>query len=51
MTRNPYRPEQVLKYRLDPEVVDVLCFCTKNQSQCCPVCPRSELFGSFGLLH
>ena len=30
MTRNPYRPEQVLKYRLDPEVVDVLCFCTKN---------------------
>ena len=29
-TRNPYRPEQVLRYRLDPEVVDVLCFCTKN---------------------
>lgn len=30
LTRNPYRPEQVLKYRLDPSVVDVLCFCTKN---------------------
>lgn len=30
MTRNPYRPEQVLKYRLDPDVVDVICFCTKN---------------------
>lgn len=30
LPRNPYRPEQVLKYRLDPEVVDVLCFCAKN---------------------
>lgn len=30
MTRNPYYPEQVLRYRLDPEVVDILCFCTKN---------------------
>lgn len=30
LPHNPYRPEQVLKYRLDPEVVDVLCFCTKN---------------------
>ena len=30
LTRNPYRPEQALKYRLDPEVVDALCFCTKN---------------------
>ena len=29
-TRNPYRLEQVLKYRLDPAVVDILCFCTKN---------------------
>lgn len=30
LTRNPYTPEQVLRYRLDPEVVDILCFCTKN---------------------
>lgn len=30
LTRNPYHPEQVLRYRLDPEVVDILCFCTKN---------------------
>jgi len=30
LTRNPYYPEQVSKYRLDPEVVDVICFCTKN---------------------
>lgn len=30
LTRNPYYPEQVLRYCLDPEVVDILCFCTKN---------------------
>lgn len=30
MTRNPYYPSQVLKYSLDPELVDCLVFCTKN---------------------
>ena len=30
LTRNPYRPEQVLRYRLSSDVVDVLSFCTKN---------------------
>lgn len=30
MVRNPYYPEQVLKYRLSPEVVDIVVFCTKN---------------------
>lgn len=30
MVRNPYDPDQVTRYRLDPEVVDVLQFCTKN---------------------
>ena len=30
MVRNPYNPDQVTKYRLDPEVVDLLQFCTKN---------------------
>lgn len=30
LTRNPYNHEQVLRYRLDPEVIDILCFCTKN---------------------
>lgn len=28
--RNPYCPEQVTRYRISPDVVDVLCFCTKN---------------------
>ena len=30
MVRNPYYPQQVLRYRLSPEVVDMLVFCTKN---------------------
>lgn len=28
--RNPYHPHQILEYSLDPQVVDCLCFCTKN---------------------
>ncbi|MCR5323187.1 MAG: DUF1848 domain-containing protein [Lachnospiraceae bacterium] len=28
--RNPYDPSQVSRYRLDPSVVDVIGFCTKN---------------------
>lgn len=30
LVRNPYYPEQVTKYLLSPEVVDILAFCTKN---------------------
>jgi hypothetical protein len=30
LTRNPYYPEQVTRYRLTPDVVDCLSFCTKN---------------------
>ena len=30
LVRNPYHPEQITRYRLDPSVVDCLCFCTKN---------------------
>ena len=28
--RNPYYPEQVTRYLLDPDVVDCIHFCTKN---------------------
>ena len=28
--RNPYFPQKVTKYVLDPQVVDCLCFCSKN---------------------
>jgi len=30
MARNPFFPQQVTRYRIDPEVVDFIVFCTKN---------------------
>ena len=30
LARNPYYPSQVIKYMLNPEVIDVMVFCTKN---------------------
>ncbi len=30
MARNPFYPKQIIRYDLDPSVVDVLVFCTKN---------------------
>lgn len=30
LVRNPYNPQSVTKYLLNPGVVDLLCFCTKN---------------------
>ncbi len=30
LVRNPYNPQQVTRYLLDPEVVDCITFCTKN---------------------
>lgn len=30
LVRNPYRPDWITRYELDPDVVDCLAFCTKN---------------------
>ena len=30
LVRNPFNPNQITKYRISPEVVDVISFCTKN---------------------
>lgn len=43
-TRNPYDLSQVLKYRLDPKVVDAICFCTKNPQ---PMLARLHELDSF----
>ena len=43
--RNPYNPNQVSRYRLDPSVVDVIGFCTKNPA---PMFPYMELIKDFG---
>ena len=44
MVRNPYYPEQVTRYRLDPEVVDVLAFCTKNPEPMLPFVEELKAF-------
>ncbi|MCR5201952.1 MAG: DUF1848 domain-containing protein [Lachnospiraceae bacterium] len=30
LVRNPFYPTQVTKYLINPEVVDIICFCSKN---------------------
>lgn len=45
MVRNPYNPLQITKYSISPEVVDLLCFCTKNPA---PLMPRLELLKEYG---
>lgn len=36
LVRNPFNPHQVTRYRLDPAVVDAICFCTKNPTPMIP---------------
>ena len=43
--RNPYYPGQVSRYRLDPSVVDVIGFCTKNPA---PMFPYMDLLKDYG---
>ncbi|MBQ1378353.1 MAG: DUF1848 domain-containing protein [Lachnospiraceae bacterium] len=43
--RNPYNPVQVSRYRLDPSVVDVIGFCTKNPA---PMFPYMDLLKDYG---
>ena len=43
--RNPYNPSQVSRYRLDPSVVDVIGFCTKNPA---PMFPYMDLLREYG---
>lgn len=44
LVRNPYDPGQVIRYRLTPDVVDCLCFCTKNPE---PMLKRLSELDSF----
>lgn len=45
MVRNPYNPIQVTRYRIDPEVVDLIGFCTKNPG---PMLKYMELLKPYG---
>ncbi len=43
--RNPYNPVQVSRYRLHPDVVDVIGFCTKNPA---PMFPYMDFLKDYG---
>lgn len=42
--RSPFDPIHVTRYRLDPKVVDALCFCSKNPA---PLFPKIHLLDPF----
>lgn len=45
LVRNPYNPQAVTRYALDPEVVDLIGFCTKNPA---PMLPYMDLLRPYG---
>ena len=45
LMRNPYNPKSVIRYRLTPDVVDLIGFCTKNPA---PMLPYMDLLEPFG---
>lgn len=47
LVRNPYRPEWVTSYKLDPDVVDCIVFCTKNPAPMLPFTDHLKPFGQY----
>jgi hypothetical protein len=45
LVRNPYDPHSVSRYRLDPEVVDLIAFCSKNPA---PMLPHMNALKNYG---
>ncbi len=45
MVRNPYNENQVTRYELNPEVVDLIGFCSKNPA---PMIPHMDLLREYG---
>ncbi len=45
LSRNPYNPTQITRYRLTPDVVDCIGFCTKNPA---PMLPHLDKLADFG---
>ena len=44
LVRSPYNPRQVLRYRISPDVVDCITFCTKNPA---PMLPHMAALSAF----
>lgn len=47
LVRNPYCPSQVTKYRLAPDLVDLIAFCTKNPAPMLPHMKKLEAYGQY----
>ena len=45
LVRNPYQPNQVTRYSLSPEVVDLIAFCTKNPA---PMLSHLDILKPYG---
>ncbi len=45
LVRNPYDPQSVTRYRLDPAVVDLIGFCSKNPA---PMLPHLDALRDYG---
>lgn len=45
LVRNPYNPTAVTRYRLSPDVVDLIGFCTKNPA---PMLPHMDALAPYG---
>lgn len=47
LVRNPYNPIQVTRYRLTPDVVDLIAFCTKNPAPMLPYMDALKAYGQY----
>jgi hypothetical protein len=47
LVRNPYNPQQVTRYRLTPDVVDCLAFCTKDPAPMLDRIHELDAYGQF----
>ena len=45
LVRSPYNPRSVTRYRLSPDVVDLIGFCTKNPA---PMLPHMDMLQPYG---
>lgn len=45
LVRNPYDPSSVTRYDINPEVVDLIAFCTKNPA---PMLPHLDILKEYG---
>lgn len=47
MVRNPFHPEQVTRYRIAPDVVELIGFCTKNPAPMLPYLEELKNYGQY----